>query len=253
MKIPFVSPTIAKGKSYARALLNATKSIEERYRDMDPVFFDLYRACSPYTMTSIERMYAIYTAINYIVKHNIAGDIVECGVWRGGSCMMAIFQLQRLGDTSRKVYLYDTFKGMPVPTEADVRHDGQRIADRWETQKEGDHNAWDYASFEDVKHNVQSTGYPESHIHYVQGRVEDTIPAQLPGAIALLRLDTDWYESTKHELIHLYPLLVSRGVLIIDDYGHWRGSRDAVDEYMKEQNLPLLLHRLDYTGRVAVK
>ena len=79
------------------------------------------------------------------------------------------------------------------------------------------------------------------------------MPGYLPSGIALLRLDTDWYESTKHELEHLYPLLVSGGVIIIDDYGHWKGAKKAVDEYIKDNNLPLLLNRIDYTGRIGIK
>jgi len=75
----------------------------------------------------------------------------------------------------------------------------------------------------------------------------------MPGKIALLRLDTDWYESTAHELKHLYPLLVPGGVIIIDDYGHWEGARKAVDEYITAEKLPLLLNRIDYTGRIGIK
>ncbi|HYM86681.1 MAG TPA: TylF/MycF/NovP-related O-methyltransferase, partial [Pseudoxanthomonas sp.] len=74
-----------------------------------------------------------------------------------------------------------------------------------------------------------------------------------PECIALLRLDTDWYESTRHEMIHLFPRLCVGGVLILDDYGHWLGARRAVDEYLGEHNVPLFLQRIDYTGRYAVK
>jgi hypothetical protein len=75
----------------------------------------------------------------------------------------------------------------------------------------------------------------------------------LPEQIAVLRLDTDFYESTRHELRHLYPRLVHGGVLIIDDYGHWAGARKAVDEYIAEEGIRLLLNRIDYTGRIAIK
>src|ERR1051325_10354963 len=87
----------------------------------------------------------------------------------------------------------------------------------------------------------------------LEGTVEETIPAQAPERIALLRLDTDWYESTRHELVHLYPRLVPGGVLIIDDYGHWEGARKAVDEYIAQNNLRLFLNRIDYAGRLAIK
>jgi hypothetical protein len=97
------------------------------------------------------------------------------------------------------------------------------------------------------------TGYPPEKVHFVKGMVEDTIPEQSPDGIALLRLDTDWYQSTKLELLHLYPRLANQGVLIIDDYGHWQGARRAVDEFISELRDPILLHRIDYTGRIAIK
>jgi len=104
-----------------------------------------------------------------------------------------------------------------------------------------------------VQANLGRTGYPAERIHYVKGKVEETIPATLPSRIALLRLDTDWYESTRHELQHLYPLLSTHGVLIIDDYGHWQGARQAVDEYFAASAEPVFLHRVDYTARLVVK
>ena len=101
---------------------------------------------------------------------------------------------------------------------------------------------------------LYETGYPEEKIHFVQGRVEETIPASAPDSISLLRLDTDWYESTKHELVHLFPRLSPSGVIIIDDYGHWKGCRKAVDEYFDTGDHPqLLLNRVDYSCRIAVK
>jgi O-methyltransferase len=111
---------------------------------------------------------------------------------------------------------------------------------------------WCIASLDDVRANLLSTGYPANQIHFVPGKVEQTIPKTLPERLALLRLDTDWYESTKHELEHLYPRLSNDGVLIIDDYGHWRGAREAVDEFFLRSRHPLL-HRLDYTGRLMLK
>ena len=98
-----------------------------------------------------------------------------------------------------------------------------------------------------------STGYDIARTHFVAGDVEQTIPGVVPEQISLLRLDTDWYESTRHELKHLYPRLIRGGVLIIDDYGHWKGARQAVDEYLAETGAKLLLNRIDYTGRAAVK
>jgi len=98
-----------------------------------------------------------------------------------------------------------------------------------------------------------SIGYPEQQIHFVEGLVEETLPAEAPEEIALLRLDTDWYSSTKHELEQLYPRLAPGGVLILDDYGHWQGARRAVDEYFAENQITLLLNRVDSTARIGVK
>ncbi|NBA77194.1 macrocin O-methyltransferase [Emticicia sp. ODNR4P] len=218
----------------------------------DPTFLKILKACQPYTMTSIERMYALYNAVTYIVKNNIAGSFVECGVWRGGSSMMIALTLKELGVSNRSLYLYDTYEGMSEPTADDVDFRGGQAKELMEQNVENKQNSvWCLADLNDVQNNMRSTGYPQDLVHFVKGKVEDTIPATMPEApIALLRLDTDWYESTAHELKYLYPLLIQKGVLVIDDYGHWEGCKRAVDEYF---NGSLLLNRIDYTGRIAIK
>ncbi|MDI9864924.1 TylF/MycF/NovP-related O-methyltransferase [Flectobacillus sp. DC10W] len=218
----------------------------------DPTFLKILKACRPYTMTSIERMYALYNAVTYIVKNNIAGSFVECGVWRGGSSMMIALTLKELGVTNRALYLYDTYEGMSEPTADDVDFRGGQAKELMDQNVENKENSvWCLADLNDVQTNMRSTGYPLDLVHFVKGKVEDTIPATMPDApIALLRLDTDWYESTAHELKYLYPLLIQKGVLVIDDYGHWEGCKRAVDEYF---NGSLLLNRIDYTGRIAIK
>lgn len=221
--------------------------------DLEPEFFALHARCAPYTMTSVERVYALRQAVTYVSRHRIQGDIVECGVWRGGSMMAAALTLLSLGDTTRTLWLYDTFEGMSEPTDRDVNRGDRAARSRWERAKRDGHNAWNYASIDEVRRNLVATGYPEAQLRFVKGKVEDTLPGTLPGPIAILRLDTDFYESTYQELTHLYPLLVSRGVLLLDDYGHWRGAREAVDRYLGEHNPAVLLDRIDYSGRIAVK
>ena len=206
----------------------------------------------PFTMTSLERRASLLGAVDHIAKHRIAGDIVECGVWRGGSMMAVALALIARGDTSRHLYLYDTFEGMSEPTAEDKSVSGES-AEAQLARTARDHALWAVASLEDVQANLWSTGYPREQIHFIKGKVEDTIPAMLPSRIALLRLDTDWYESTRHELAHLYPLLSRHGILIIDDYGHWQGARQAVDEFFAQQKFRPLLSRLDYTGRLVIK
>jgi O-methyltransferase len=211
------------------------------------------RAVERYTMTSPERIAAVCKATRYVAENEIGGAIVECGVWRGGSSMAAALTLLEAGIRDRDLYLFDTYEGMTDPTDADRDARGRsaaRMKRRLGVDAKG--SAWCYASLEDVRSNLGSTGYPRERVHYVKGPVEETIPATLPGPIALLRLDTDWYESTRHELEHLMPLLRPGGVLIIDDYGHWQGARRAVDEYLERTRMPLLLNRIDYTGRIAV-
>ena len=221
-------------------------------RDFDEREAEEYRAVQPYTMTSPERIHALRNAVQYVERVGIPGAIVECGVWKGGSMMAVARTLLTLGSTERELYLFDTFEGMSEPTQHDRDETGALAADLLE-ERDRDERLWAYAPLEAVRSAVRGTGYPGERLHFVKGKVEDTVPEEAPEAIALLRLDTDWYESTRHELVHLYPRLASGGVLIIDDYGSWLGARKAVDEYVAENDLPLLLNRVDYTARVAVK
>lgn len=222
--------------------------------DMDKKFTDIYETCKPYTKTSKERMYAMYKATEYIEEASIQGAIVECGVWRGGSSMVGALYLSKNNINERDFYLYDTYKGMVEPTEKDVTlKRGAPAKDRWESGKRDGYNAWAYAPLDEVKKNMESTGYPGNKFNYIEGMVEDTILKISPKNIAILRLDTDWYKSTKHELVHLFPLISDGGVLIIDDYGCFKGAKDAVDEFIRENNVCILLHRVDSSGRVGIK
>lgn len=223
--------------------------------DFDESMKRVVAAVAAYTLTSPERVGALVNATRYVVANGIAGDVVECGVWRGGSAMAVALTLRELGDSSRRLYLYDTYEGMNAPTEHDVAYDGTSAAGTFAGQRLSDDSSeWCRSPIGEVETNLVSTGYPRDQLRFIKGKVEDTIPQHLPdGPIALLRLDTDWYESTRHELKHLYPRLVRGGVLMIDDYGHWAGARKAVDEYIAEQKLCLLLNRVDYTARIAVK
>jgi len=223
-------------------------------RDFSPDDVALVERVRPYTLTSAERIYSCVRAVEYLVANEIPGDLVECGVWKGGTVMAMALTLLRLGDRNRQLYLFDTFEGMAPPTDADVDLRGASAAAQLaESDKGPEGRVWAYATIERVQAAVLGTGIDPSMVHFVKGKVEDTLPAQAPDKIALLRLDTDWYESTRHELVHLYPRLVSGGVIIVDDYGHWQGARRAVDEYLASERIPLLLNRIDYTGRIGVK
>ena len=207
---------------------------------------------APFTLTSLDRRASLILGVDHLVRQRIPGDIVECGVWRGGSMMAVALALLARGDTSRHLYLYDTYEGMSEPTAEDRSHTGESAQAQLARTERGQ-GVWCEAGLNDVQANLWSTGYPREQIHFVQGKVEDSIPATMPETIALLRLDTDWYESTKHELVHLYPKLQRNGLLVIDDYGHWQGARQAVDEYFAANGGQQFLHRVDYTARMLVK
>lgn len=222
--------------------------------DFTPEEVALCERVKSITMTSPERIIALTQSVKYVMANRLPGAFVECGVWRGGSMAAAALTLVALGDTTRELYLFDTYEGMTPPSDRDTTYSG-RTADAVlsNAERREGRNYWCIAGMEDVTANMRATGYPMDRVHLVRGPVEETIPEHAPERIALLRLDTDWYASTKHELVHLYPRLVSRGVLIIDDYGHWEGARGAVDEYMAALAAPPLLSRIDYTGRCCVK
>lgn len=235
--------------------------------DFDDHFLALWDRVKAYTLTSPERGYGLFQALNYLSKTQVPGDVVECGVYQGGSMLLAALTLLALiqdptkptmGSSSEtenptlpNLWLYDTYEGMTPPTQWDkIQSTGQLVQDRWQ-------EGWWKAPLEGVKQVMDRSGYPKEQLYFVQGDVVQTLQSQGPNQISLLRLDTDWYESTKVELEILYPRLSPGGVLIIDDYGHFTGARKAVDEYfdlLHHQGQPVpMLHRLDYTGRLAIK
>jgi O-methyltransferase len=205
----------------------------------------------PRTMTQPEKLYGLILATRYVAAHKVPGDIVECGVWRGGSMQAAALTLIECGDTQRDLHLYDTFEGMTPPEEVDRRRDGTAAAELLESSSR-DSRIWAVATLEDAQAGMTEIGYPPEHVHFHPGRVEDTIPRDAPESVALLRLDTDWYASTRHELDHLYDRLSPGGVLIIDDYGYWEGSRRATEEFLAQSGARLLLLPSG-DGRIAVK
>jgi O-methyltransferase len=220
-----------------------------RLSDQPDWINDIIERVQPFTLTRPERVAALCGAIEHIVRQDVPGDIVECGVWRGGSIMAAALALMHCG-VSRPLWLYDTFEGMPAPQEIDRKVDTGEAASDIMARVNRESAIWCRCSLQEVQNNLNGIGYP-GEINYVTGMVEDTLPGLAPANVALLRLDTDWYASTLHELNVLYPRLARNGVLILDDYGHWAGSRRAVDEYFAQA--PILLHRIDYSCRVAVK
>lgn len=218
--------------------------------DFSPEEIQIIEKVLPWTMTSPERLYAVIQAIKYLCASGIEGDIVECGVWKGGSMAAAALALLNLRHTSRDLYLFDTFEGMTEPTSKDMDYLGRPAS---EVLKQYPGTQCVGAPLQQVKDVLYGTGYPQERIYFVRGDVLNTIPESAPTSISLLRLDTDWYESTRHQLINLFPRLNKNGVIIIDDYGHWEGARLACDEYFTQNRVPILLNRIDYTGRIGLK
>ncbi len=222
--------------------------------DFDSSTIETIIKVQQYTATSSERLFALCEAVRYVVKSKIPGEIVECGVWKGGSMMAVAYTLLSLKEDSPHLYLFDTFEGMAPPSQKDIDFAGTSASEILRlSQKEDKNSFWCYEPLKEVEKAMLSVGYPKEKVHFIKGKVENTLPEQAPQSISLLRLDTDWYESTRHELIHLFPRLSPGGVIIIDDYGHWKGAREAVDEYIQEHKVKLLLNRIDYTGRIGIK
>jgi len=209
-----------------------------------------------YTMTSHERIWALMSAIRYVTTLRMSGDFVECGVWRGGSAMVMALTLLDLGLSNKKIWLYDTYEGMTEPTSEDIEFCSGELAEtllRRVSKKSQARDIWCFSQIDDVATNLRSTGYPMSNVNLIKGDVLHTLNVDIPDQISLLRLDTDWYYSTKKELELLYPKLQTGGVCIIDDYGYWGGSKKAVDEYLKDNEISVLLHRIDNTARLFIK
>lgn len=177
------------------------------------------------TMCSKKRVEALAKAIHFVVDNNLSGDFVECGTWRGGLAALMLHNIT-LHNLDKKIYIYDTFEGMPEPGDNDCG-----TSKRMYEENKGD---WCKAGLDVVQSVLEEIAFTYNHYcRFVVGKVEDTLDATHPSTIALARLDTDWYSSTKKELEVLYPLVVSNGFVLIDDYSDWNGCRQAVDEYFQ--------------------
>lgn len=199
---------------------------------------------APWTMVTPQHQTLAIQAVDAMNLENIEGDIVECGVWKGGMTMGMVFANMR-HNTDRHFWLFDTFEGLPAPTEKD----DTRAKETWERIQNGDASVndgpnphrvedgkWNYGALTVVQNNVFYTNYPRQNFHFIKGKVEDTLPVTtLPEKIAILRLDTDFYESTKIELELLWDRLVPGGTVIIDDFCMWGGARRAVSEFFADR------------------
>lgn len=237
-------------KSYVDKIKSHTVELDDS--DIDLIKYVLDKR---YTQTSIPRLINTLKSCRYVVDNNITGDFVECGVWRGGNGILAKLLFEQL-DSDRAIWMFDTFEGMTAPTEFDIESSTKILAaKKYEENQRGSYSDWCFASLKEVKNNFINAELKLDGSNFVKGNVCETLmkSENIPSAISVLRLDTDWYESTKIELEILFPILSKYGVLIIDDYGHWEGARKAVDEYFEKQSYKPLLNVIDYTGRSVIK
>jgi O-methyltransferase len=233
-------------------LANRFRSLVKPVRQPEKWQQQIIDEVKPFTMTSPENIFALINAVEYVVKNKIEGDIVECGVWKGGSMMAVAKALNHFEDKTRTIYLYDTFDEFPPAQQVDISYDGNTGTAVLETLEENG-LPWKAPDETEVKNNLLRTGYPAEKMIFVKGQVEQTIPLNAPTQISILRLDTDWYGSTLHELQCLYPRLTKNGVLIIDDYGYWKGCKKAVDEYFEKEKITTKLIQIDFSARMIYK
>ena len=212
----------------------------------EPFFWEIFGRYKRYTCLSVERFYNIFKAIEYIARSGIPGDIVECGVFLGGSILGAAHFADHFGLHDRRFFAFDTFEGFPVnTTEADIQGAVYDLS----TLKVFNSNFRHI-----VEKNIVNSGIHPAKFVLVPGEVERTLRHENGiSCAAFLRLDTDYFKSTLVELEILYPKLSAGGVLIVDDYGHFEGARRAVDEFFVRTGRGPLLQRIDYTARCGIK
>lgn len=228
--------------------------IKTNFTDQDDSIINSVYA---YTMTYPNTIYSLIECVKWVINNKISGDIVECGVWKGGSMLTIIKTLLNLNSKDKNLYLYDTFEGWPEKTEFDIYNKineqtrfSNEISD---LGIEMGHDESHQSFLQEVKNLLYSTKYPTEKIYFIKGIVQESLPKHTPSNISILRLDTDYYESTKHELIHLFPKLSIGGFLIIDDYDIWEGQKKAVDEYFSKENIVMKLYRIERGVRIGIK
>jgi hypothetical protein len=231
--------------------LSAFRTVRKGY-DREDAAREAAQHVIGHTQLSYERLMTLYEQVAYIERRRLPGALVECGVWRGGgSAMMALANLTE-GAERRVVHLFDSFEGMPAPSAELDGAEAQRLMDVATAQGV----ACNAAAPEDaLQLIVDRAGYPEAFVHVHKGWFQDTLPAAREGIgpIALLRIDGDWYDSTRVVFEQLYDLVAPGGVVVIDDYGHFEGCRRATDEFLARRAPHAYLHHIDYTGRYLIK
>lgn len=210
----------------------------------------LINKCLQYSMTNFERMWSLIQSFHHVRQESLVGDFVECGVWKGGNIILLKKLIEKF-NFKKKIYGFDTFEGMVEPSFYDVNYNNKSAKKMFDEHKKKD-IGFAMCSLDDVKRNIKKNTKTDN-IFLVKGKVENTFKnkKKLPKKISILRLDTDFYESTKIELEILFPRLVKGGVLIVDDYGFWKGAKKAVDEYFCDNRQ--FMHYVDHSCRLLIK
>lgn len=232
-----------------RRLLNSSNLLEDKNFLREYVFNN--------TMLSNDKLLNLKISLEYIINNKIDGDIVECGVWKGGAMAFGA-KILLINNYKKNIYLYDIFDHCP---QADFRHDGERAIKETGIKESQGLLKPISNTYDNIVHNgpgdyenvnellINKIGYPSDKVILVKGYFQETLieKENLPEKISLLRLDGDWYASTKVCLENLYPLVEKGGVVIIDDYFAYDGCKKAVDEFILERQINPLLNRLDKT------
>lgn len=190
------------------------------------------------TMIGLRRLDNLLYCVETVLKEDIEGDLIETGVWRGGACIFMRGILAAHGDTRRKVYVADSFEGLPRPDP------GKYPADNLDQHHQIEHLAVSQA---EVENNFKKYGLLDEQVVFLKGWFKDTLPQAEMEKLAVLRLDGDMYESTMDALSNLYPKLSRGGFCIVDDYA-LAGCRSAVDEFRASAGISEPMHELDWTG-----
>jgi hypothetical protein len=191
-----------------------------------------------HTMVGMARLDNLQSATETVLKENIPGDLIETGVWRGGSCILMKAILSAYGDTSRRVFVADSFQGLPPPDESKFPHD---TGDK--------HHVHEFleVSQEQVAENFRKYGLLDDRVVFLKGWFKDTLPKAPFERLSIMRLDGDMYESTMDALTALYDKLAAGGFCIIDDYA-LSGCRKAVDDFRAGRKIEEPLVKIDYSG-----
>ncbi|MGB7763152.1 MAG: TylF/MycF/NovP-related O-methyltransferase [Bryobacteraceae bacterium] len=192
------------------------------------------------TMIGIERLASLETCLIDAILDKIPGDFVETGVWRGGACILMKAVLKALAQDDRRVWVVDSFEGLPKPNPGEYPADSQ---DRlWES------NAYLGVSLDRVRANFEKYGLLDDRVRFLKGWFKDTLPSAPIDRIAVLRLDGDMYESTMNVLDNLYERVSRGGYVVVDDYGALANCRAAVDAFRARHGSTEEIHWIDWTG-----